>query len=284
MVSKRNEYPFNRVPKVAFLFMTEGPLPLLRLWDRFFKGHEGLFTVYVHAYPGYTLEVPESSFFYDRQIPSEKTKHGLISQVDAEKRLLANALLDFSNERFVLLSESCIPVFNFSTVYKYLTKSAYSFVQSYDENSFQGLGHYNSHLAPEIKLPQWRKGSRWFEIQRSLAVNIVADKKYYFFFREYCKTNCYPDEFYIPTYLNMFHGLSNANRTVTWAGWSIGGHHPATYGREDITESLIRSIRSNGTICTYNSKPSSLCFLFAMKFSPDALEPLLNLTSTVMKF
>ncbi|XP_073099920.1 glycosyltransferase BC10 [Elaeis guineensis] len=284
MVSKRKEYPFNRVPKVAFMFMTEGPLPLLPLWDRFFKGHEGFFTVYVHTYPGYTFEVPETSFFYDRQIPSKKTKQALISTVDAEKRLLANALLDFSNERFVLLSESCIPVFNFPTVYKYLIDSAYSFVQSYDENSNQGLRYYNSRMAPDIKLSQWRKGSRWFEIQRLLAVDIVADKKYYSFFRKYCKTGCFPDEFYIPTYLNMFHGLSNANRTVTWAGWSRGGHHPATYGREDITESLIQSIRNNGIICTYNSKPSSVCFLFAMKFSPDALEPLLNLTSTVMKF
>ncbi|EHA8589744.1 glycosyltransferase BC10 [Cocos nucifera] len=309
MVSKRKEYPFNRVLKVAFMFMTEGPLPLMPLWDRFFKGHEGFFTVYVHTYPGYTLEVPETSFFYDRQIPSEKdvyftdfiqdrtnirnlmlhvrlakTKKAFISMVDAEKRLLANALLDFSNERFVLLSESCIPVFNFPTVYKYLINSAYSFVQSYDENSNRGLQHYNSHMPPEIKLSQWRKGSRWFEIQRLLAVNIVADRKYYSFFGKYCKTSCHPDEFYIPTFLNMFHGLLNANRTVTWAGWSRGGHHPATYGRKDITESFIRSIRNNGTICTYNSKPSSVCFLFAMKFSPDALEPLLNLTSTVMKF
>lgn len=210
----------------------------------------------------------------------QKTNQGLMSPVDAEKRLLANALLDFSNERFVLLSDSCIPVFNFPTVYMYLINSPYSFVQSYhDQNSIQGLQHYNSRMAPEIKLPQWRKGSRWFEIQRSHAVDIVADNKYYSFFRKYCKTGCHPDEFYIPTYFNMFHGLSNANRTVTWAGWP-----GATYGRKDITESFVRSIRNNGSICTYNSKPSSVRFLFAMKFSPDALEPLLNLTSTVMKF
>ena len=32
---------------------------------------------------------------------------GEVSIVDAERRLLANALLDFSNERFILLSELC---------------------------------------------------------------------------------------------------------------------------------------------------------------------------------
>ncbi|XP_008795296.2 glycosyltransferase BC10-like [Phoenix dactylifera] len=284
MVSKIKKYPFNRVPKVAFMFMTEGPLPFFPLWDRFFRGHQGLFTVYVHAYPGYTLKVPETSFFYDHQIPSEKTKRGSISLVDAQKRLLANALLDLSNERFVLLSESCIPVFNFQTIYNYLINSAYSFVQSNDENPIQGHGSYNSRMAPEIKHSQWREGTWWFEVKRSLAVNIVADNKYYSIFRKYCKITCYPDDSYIPTYLNMLDGILNANRTVTWADWSKRGHHPATYGSEDITEGLIQSIRNNGTICTYNSKPSSVCFLFAMKFSPDALEPLLNLASMVMKF
>ncbi|KAG1331230.1 glycosyltransferase BC10 [Cocos nucifera] len=284
LVSKIKEYPFNRVPKVAFMFMTEGPLPFFPLWDKFFKGHQGLFTVYVHTYPGYILEVPESSFFYDRQIPSEKTKRGSISLVDARKRLLANALLDLSNERFVLLSESCIPVFNFPTVYNYLIDSAHSFVQSYDDNPIQGQGYYNGHMAPEINHSQWRTGTPWFEVRRSLAVNIVADNKYYSIFRKYCKTTCHPDDSYIPTYLNMLDGNLNANRTVIWADRSMGGRDPATYGRKEITEGIIQSIRNNGTICRYNSKPSSVCFLFAMKFSADALEPLLNLSSTVMKF
>lgn len=214
----------------------------------------------------------------------QKTRWGSISVVDAEKRLLANALLDLSNERFVLLSETCIPVFNFPNVYNYLIDSAYSFVHSYDENPFQGQGHYNIHMAPEINHSQWREGMRWFEVRRLVAVNIVADNKYYSIFRKYCKTGCYPDDSYIPTYLNMLDGILNANRTVIWAGWSMRGRRPATYGREDITEGFIQSIRNDGTICTWNSKPSSVCFLFAMKFSADALEPLLNLASRVMKF
>jgi len=204
--------------------------------------------------------------------------------VDAEKRLLANALLDFSNERFVLLSESCIPVFNFPSVYHYLINSAHSFVQSYDEDSARGRGRYNNHMRPEIKLSEWRKGSEWFELNRDLAIDIVADSKYYSLFRRYCRPSCYPDEHYIPTYLNMFHGALNANRSVTWVDWSRGGPHPARYGRESITEDFIQSIRNNGTSCTYNSKPTSVCYLFARKFAPSALEPLLNMTSTVLDF
>nr|CAD1838888.1 unnamed protein product [Ananas comosus var. bracteatus] len=96
MVPRMAEYPFQRVPKVAFLFMTRGALPFAPLWDRFFKGHEGLFSVYVHSLPDYRLNVSKESAFHGRQIPSEEVSWGSITLVDAEKRLLANALLDFS--------------------------------------------------------------------------------------------------------------------------------------------------------------------------------------------
>ncbi|KAK9286272.1 hypothetical protein L1049_014660 [Liquidambar formosana] len=284
MVPNKKRYPFNRVPKVAFMFLTRGPLPMLPLWERFFQGHGKRFSIYVHALPGYKLNVTNSSAFYGRQIPSQNVQWGTVELADAERRLLANALLDFSNERFVLLSESCIPVYNFPTVYKYLIGSPHSFVESYDDPSRYGRGRYSRKMLPEIKLFQWRKGSQWFELNRALAISIVSDTKYYTLFRKYCKPSCYPDEHYIPTYLNMFHGSQSANRSVTWVDWSLGGPHPATLGEANITEGFIRSIRNNGTRCSYNSERTSLCYLFARKFAPSALEPLLNLTSTVMGF
>lgn len=73
LVPKKEAYPsgYKRVPKLAFMFLTRGPLPLLPLWERFFKGHEDLFNIYVHTPPGYNMNVPSSSVFYGRQIPSQ---------------------------------------------------------------------------------------------------------------------------------------------------------------------------------------------------------------------
>lgn len=282
MVPYKQEYPFQRVPKVAFMFLTRGPLPFLPLWEKFFKGHSN-FNIYVHANPGFVLDVPSDSPFYRREIPSQSVQWGTVQLFDAERRLLANALMDFTNERFILLSESCIPVYNFPTVYNYLTQSAYSFVDSFDDPSRYGRGRYHRSMLPDIKLYQWRKGSQWFEMNRSVAVFVISDSKYYNLFRKYCLPACYPDEHYIPTFLNMFHGSYSANRTVTWVNWSLGGPHPATYSRDNVTEGFIQSIRKNGTRCSYNGEPSSICFLFARKFDPSALEPLLNLSSTVME-
>ncbi|PSS02923.1 4-hydroxy-7-methoxy-3-oxo-3,4-dihydro-2H-1, 4-benzoxazin-2-yl glucoside beta-D-glucosidase [Actinidia chinensis var. chinensis] len=284
MVPKKEEYPYSRVPKVAFMFLTRGPLPMLPLWERFFEGHGKLFSIYVHALPGYELDVSSTSPFYRREIPSQHVEWGTVSLADAERRLLSNALLDFSNERFVLLSESCIPVYDFSTVYKYLIGSAHSFVQSYDDPSRYGRGRYSRWMKPDIRLSDWRKGSQWFEINRNLATITVSDTKYYTIFRRYCKPACYPDEHYLPTFLHMFYGSLNANRTVTWVDWSLGGPHPATFDKANITESFIQSIRNNGTLCSYNSGETPVCYLFARKFAPSALEPLLNLTKSIMKF
>ncbi|OVA09154.1 Glycosyl transferase [Macleaya cordata] len=284
MVPKTEDFPSNRVPKVAFMFLTRGPLPLSPLWERFFNGHEKLYSVYVHTRPGYELNVSKSSAFYGREIPSQDAQWGSITLTDAEKRLLANALLDSSNERFVLLSESCIPVYDFPTIYKYLTGSVHSFVQSYDSLGSQGRGRFSRSMLPHMKITDWRKGSQWFEMNRFLAINIISDTKYYPLMRRFCKPTCYPDEHYLPTYLNILFPNLNAERTVTWVDWSRGGGHPATYGGKDISEEFIQGIRKSSTTCSYNSQQTSVCYLFARKFTPSALEPLLKLASKVMNF
>lgn len=139
-------------------------------------------------------------------------------------------------------------------------------------------------MLPHIHLKHWRKGSQWFELRREIALRLVSDTKYYTLFRKYCKPSCYPDEHYIPTFLNMFYGDMNSNRTVTWVNWSKGGPHPATYSRDNITVGFLQTLRDNGTLCQYNSEMTSVCFLFARKFDSSTLEPLLDLASTVLNF
>jgi hypothetical protein len=59
--------------KIAFLFLTRGALPLGALWDAYFEGHEGRYSIYVHAHPNF-LEDPtisSSSVFFRRYIPSK---------------------------------------------------------------------------------------------------------------------------------------------------------------------------------------------------------------------
>ncbi|KAG9157302.1 hypothetical protein Leryth_004956 [Lithospermum erythrorhizon] len=283
MVPQIKKYPFRRVPKIAFMFLTKGPLPLAPLWERFFKGNEGLYSIYIHPLPSYQTEFPSSSVFYKRRIPSQLTEWGRMSMCDAEKRLLANALLDISNEWFVLLSESCIPLYNFSYVYKYIKRSRYSFIGAFDDPGPFGRGRYSENMLPEVDITQWRKGSQWFEINRKLALYLVEDIRFHQKFSEFCRPACYVDEHYFPTMLTIKAANLLANRSITYTDWSRGGPHPATFGRADITESFMKKLYGNRS-CLYNDHPISVCYLFARKFAPSALEPLFLLAPKYLGF
>jgi hypothetical protein len=215
--------------------------------------------------------------------PKQVAEWGRMSMCDAERRLLANALLDISNEWFILLSESCIPLHKFSIVFRYISRSRYSFMGSFDELGPYGRGRYNQNMAPEVNLTDWRKGSQWFEINRELAVKIVEDTTYYPLFKEFCQPACYVDEHYFQTMLSIQTPHLLANRTLTYVDWSRGGAHPATFGKADIKEDFFKKIFESKT-CLYNDQPSSLCFLFARKLAPSALDPLLELSSKVLGF
>lgn len=71
MVPKVVNYPYVRTPKVAFMFLTRGSVLLSPLWEMFFKGHNGLFNIYVHSSSTNWTENNEDSVFYGRRIPSK---------------------------------------------------------------------------------------------------------------------------------------------------------------------------------------------------------------------
>ena len=74
MVPEVKGYPFEdnvNVPKVAFMFLTKGPLPLAPLWELFFKGHQGSYSIYVHPHPSHNDSWPPHSVFYGRRISSQ---------------------------------------------------------------------------------------------------------------------------------------------------------------------------------------------------------------------
>ncbi|CAI9785397.1 unnamed protein product [Fraxinus pennsylvanica] len=283
MIPRIQEFPFKIRPKIAFMFLIRGPVLLAPLWELFFKGNEGLYSIYVHSDPSFNESDPQGSVFHGRRIPSKKVEWGHVNMIEAERRLLANALLDFSNQHFVLLSESCIPLYNFSTVYSYLMNSTQNFVEEYDLPGPVGRGRYSILMQPLIKLDQWRKGSQWFEMDRDLAIEVIADNTYFPVFQNYCNGSCYADEHYLPTFVSMKFEGRNSYRSLTWVDWSKGGPHPAKFIRTDVTPEFLEQLRS-GNSCKYNGKETNVCFLFARKFTLNALDRLLKFAPMVMHF
>ncbi|XP_021744116.1 uncharacterized protein LOC110710162 [Chenopodium quinoa] len=284
-------------PKIAFMFLTPGTLPFERLWDKFFRGHEGRFSVFVHASREKPVHV--SRYFLGRDIRSDSVVWGKISMVDAERRLLAHALKDPDNQHFVLLSDSCIPLHNFDYIYNYLMFTNVSFLDCFLDLGPHGTGRYSEHMLPEIEKDDFRKGSQWFTMKRQHALIVMADSLYYRKFKLYCRPgmehgkNCYADEHYLPTFFHMTDPGSIANWSVTYVDWSERKWHPRSFRAEDITYELLRNMtfldqsvhltsdeKNPVTItpCLWNGQKRP-CYLFARKFYPETLEKLITLFS-----
>jgi len=213
---------------------------------------------------------------------------GKVSLQEAENRLLFNALLDDTNSWFLLLSESCIPVDNFTNTYKHITESNHSFIMSFQESrDLQGTRlnrgkHWQ--MAPEVVVDNFRKGSQWFQINRDLALVVAEDAIYYpKFVDSFCQPHpvCYIDEHYLPTLFFITRSEALAFRTLTYFQFQRNSPHPNKWDKTNTNAEFIKWIREAHT-CSYNGLSISRCYFFARKFDPSALPNLLDLAHDVM--
>ncbi|WJX22869.1 hypothetical protein P8452_12136 [Trifolium repens] len=304
---------FHGPPKIAFLFLVRRNIPLDFLWGAFFQnGDVSNFSIYVHSAPGCVLDESNSRshFFYGRQLSNSiQVLWGESSMIQAERLLLSAALEDPANQRFVLLSDSCVPLYNFSYVYNYIMVSPRSFVDSFLDVK---EGRYNPKMSPKIPREKWRKGSQWFTLVRNHAEVIVDDDVILSVFKRYCKRrppidtrkgklnlklqkqhNCIPDEHYVQTLLAL-HGLEGEleRRTATYTLWNQSttktdnkGWHPMTFSYANAGPRRIKEIKDITHVyyetehrtewCRTNSTFVP-CFLFARKFSRGAAMRLLG--------
>ncbi|KAJ6791558.1 Uncharacterized protein M6B38_244210 [Iris pallida] len=305
-------------PKIAFLFIARNRLPLDLVWDAFFKGDSdgNRFSIYVHSRPGFVLNgvTTRSAFFHNRHVnKSIQVDWGESSMIEAERILIRSALEDSLNERFLFLSDSCIPLYSFSYIYDYIMSTKATFLDSFADTK---EGRYNPKMHPIVPINNWRKGSQWAVLIRKHAEIMVNDDIVFPEFQKYCRRkslpefwrdrpvpaegwkehNCIPDEHYVQTLLAQ-KGLEGeiTRRSLTHSAWDLSssrnrerrGWHPSTYKLSDATPMLIKAIKDIDNInyeteyrrewCTSRGKPSK-CFLFARKFTRAAALRLLNMS------
>ncbi|KAF8780757.1 hypothetical protein HU200_001174 [Digitaria exilis] len=252
MEPKLRRTPYHRVPKIAFLFLVR---EVLR------GAHQELYSIYrPRLDPSYTGSPPKESVFNGpHRIPSQR-----------RGRLLANALLDHANEALRAGIPKHASRCNNFTRSTPSSQTRPQLVDSYDTGDC--LARYDRFFAEHtnITIDHWRKGAQWFEMDRAMAVEVVADEPYIQMFRDFCvgRWRCLTDEHYLPTLLSLLGwGERNANRTLTYADWKRPqGMHPHTHDKDEVTEELVRKIREDGgNRCFYNGERNGICNLFARK-------------------
>ncbi|KAF5194789.1 Glycosyltransferase bc10 [Thalictrum thalictroides] len=281
-------------PKIAFLFLTNSDLVFSPLWEKFFHGNQNLYNIYIHADPSTKFTNPPTGVFKDRFIASKKTQRASPTLISAARRLLATALLDDpQNSYFALVSQHCIPLHSFHFFYRSVFSTPFtsslfnrfgekkyrSFIEILDKEStlkdrYSARGE--NVMMPEVSFDQFRVGSQFFILTRKHALLVIKDRKLWRKFRLPCLNteSCYPEEHYFPTLLSMEDPKGCTHFTLTRVNWtdSVDGH-PHTYRPAEVSPELIYRLRVSNSTYSY---------LFARKFSPDCLTPLMDMADTVI--
>lgn len=284
-----NERP-TRPNKTAFMFITTVPLPFAPLWESYFnQTSKNLFNIYVHADPTFSYDPPFSGVFHNRVIPSKPTKRHTPTLVAAARRLLAHALLhDSSNSIFVLLTPSCIPLHSLNFTLHALHRRRKSFVEillnettQYDRWAARGVHA----MLPEVRFEEFRVGSQFWALTRRHARMVVSERVLWRKFNVPCERwyACYPEENYFPTLLNMWDPRGCVHATLTHVNWTgRWDGHPRTYEAWEVGPELIRGMREETPKYGDGGDGERDPFLFARKFAPDALQPLMRIANDVI--
>ncbi|CAI5512602.1 unnamed protein product [Closterium sp. Naga37s-1] len=301
------------IPKIAFLFLTRGPLPLAPLWERFLRNHSAYFSAYMHAAtPGFRVEPRVRKSLNLRAVPSKPVFWGTLSIVEAIKRLLATALLDPHNMRFVVVSERDVPLHAFPTVYRYLLASNQSYVGGY-RKFFRDNKAAIKVFPRSLVVDGWMHGECWVEMARPHAMEVVRDWEWHEKGRDYCQVmqrpTCCVDENLIHNIITSKHPHQVANRSIMSVDWQRKTGHPHTYLPRDISPESMRSIQEewhenqkrpysqpmfllpkesqqfvmSNRRCTVSGE-NSTCWLFARKFIGLSLRALMDLPRDVLGY
>lgn len=165
-------------PKVAFLFLVGGDVATEPLWRSFFATDfaSRRASVYVHPPRGYLF--PEGSFFEDKAVPQDdryEVTWASLAMVHAELVLIAHALKDPRNERFVLLSETDVPLWPFPCMYGTLFSSSLSYMETKETQERFAMYEFRNGTGPLLE--HWRKGSQWFALTREHAAAVAHDSE-----------------------------------------------------------------------------------------------------------
>lgn len=114
--NKDNNNDIDNTDKIAFLFLTRNNLKRPEIWEEFLKGKEDKYSIYCHAKEPKNVT---DKLLKDTIIPEYiDTCWGCINLVEANILLMKNALLNPLNKKFILVSESCVPIVSFDVLYK----------------------------------------------------------------------------------------------------------------------------------------------------------------------
>jgi hypothetical protein len=236
--------------KIAFLFLTFAHIFHEEYWRDFFAGHEGNYTIYVHAKNGSMRESFFKKYMISSCVPT-KWEYTMAAQV----ALLREALKDPENQKFVFLSESTVPLQGFDTVYSTLMKHPHSqFYTTANPHIQPGSPFFNSNrMVVGVPFDKQQKHSQWIVLNRPHA-QLIVENSHYLNNPTFCD-----NEHVAGTLISLYNRLSEVVlKDTTYVNWDNRGRN----GRTPFTFSDLH----NATEKSFFNHAVHNDFLFARKF------------------
>lgn len=193
--------------KIAFCFLTYKDIIGLEVWNQFFKNIDpNKYAVYIHPKNSSLINLDRYQFPINvvKNIINTKSKTD-ISIVRATLQLLKECYLENLGEEnkithYVFLSQSCIPLYNFETLYKIITKSDKSIISYIQNNRKDRYYHINSKLYQFINYPNFVKQQpNMILVKEDVEILIKQDLTQYF-----TRMECPDEHYFINVLLHIF--------------------------------------------------------------------------------
>ncbi len=238
--------------KIALLFLTRKDLNHPHLWQEAILEAEDRVNVYIHS-----KHPLEQDFFKTFRITQIVPTTYLI-HVKAWQALLAEAIQNHENMKFVFLSESCIPLYSLKDIHYHLIQDDYSYLY-YHEPWWDKNAPREIH---EFPLEHRWGNSEWMILNRKHAELIVNDQEII----EVVSKHIHDQESY-PSTLFSFKGILNevVFKQTTYASFVKGrGTHPYEFQIDNaVNRQSMRSAKRAG--CLFARK-------FASTFPEETLK------------
>ncbi|CDW81855.1 core-2 i-branching beta--n-acetylglucosaminyltransferase family protein [Stylonychia lemnae] len=237
-----------------------------QVWDIFFENaDQNKYSIYYHAKK---VDIEKSLNIKSKnqhiKIPEILTQWGDISLWLVMNSLIGYSFSDFKNHRFVFVSQSCIPLYNFDEIYEMVFKEDNSRILFSDKNEI--FPKYN-HLEQLFERSQIVKHHQWIILTRKHVSVLLRQRHRWEYLllslNKKITQKWIPDEALFGTLLNHFGQQEEiSNKCVTYADWT-NKSYLASYDLVD--KNLIKKARDQGCLFLRKTKPQT-------KINEDVLE------------
>ena len=209
------------IKKIAFCFIIIDNLNHYDIWKNFLEGKEQFYNIYFHVKNKKNIN---QNIVFNNIIPEQAgTNWG---DVEHAKKLLFTYAKKDNNFKYIVLSESCLPIKSFDYIYDYITKDNFTYIKfqshlvNMTKNNERGslikniekylyLCKNNVNFSSIIDISHWHYNEAWYILNNDHIEFFLDDDKYI----NYFKGRLNSDESY-PSYILSFknnQGLNNKN-------------------------------------------------------------------------